>query len=107
VSEAAEGMITDPVVERLDRLTMLLELALGPQLEQARQRIRADALDAAILDAAAKEWTPAAKLRQAVATTTAKKQRAIQIHVGELVERGFLSKRGSGNYVEYRSREGI
>jgi hypothetical protein len=107
VSETAQETTTDPVVERLDRLTMLLELALGPQLEQARKRIRADTLDAAILDAAAKEWMPAAKLRQAVATATAKKQRAIQIHVGELVERGFLGKRGSGNYVEYRTREGI
>lgn len=107
MSGAAEEATIDPVVERLDRLATLLELALAPQLADARQKVRADALDAAILDAAAGDWTEAAKLRDAVEAATGKKKRAIQIHVGELIDKRFLFRRGSGNYVEYRTSEVI
>lgn len=107
MSKAAEETTIDPVVERLDRLVTLLELALAPQLAEARLTVRADGLDAAILDAAAGDWTEAAKLRDAVAAATGKKERAIQIHVGELINKRFLLRRGSGNYVEYRTSEVI
>jgi hypothetical protein len=107
MSEAASETVNNPVVQRLDRLTTLLELALAPQLEEARQKIRSDGLDAAIFDAAAGGWTPASQLRQAVAAATGRKQRAIQIHVGDLVDKGFLLKRGGGNHVEYFTSEVI
>jgi hypothetical protein len=94
----------DPLLERLDRLTAILELALAPQLAEGRAAVRADEVDAAILDAAASaDWTPAANLQNAVATKTGKKERAIQGHVGALVARGFLLKDGGGTKVRYRT----
>lgn len=40
MSKAAEETTIDPVVERLDRLVTLLELALAPQLAEARLTVR-------------------------------------------------------------------
>jgi hypothetical protein len=93
----------DPLLERLDRLTAILELALAPQLAEGRAAVRADEIDAAILDAASVDWTPAADLQKAVATKTGKKERAIQGHVGDLVDQGFLQKDGGGPKVRYRT----
>lgn len=92
-----------PLLERLDRLTRLLELALAPQIEAGRAAVRADHIDAAILDNAAGDWKPAAMLQQAVSKKTGKKTRAIQDHIGDLVERGFLQRKNAGPKTEYRA----
>jgi hypothetical protein len=92
-----------PLLERLDRLTGLLELALAPQIEAGRKAVRADQVDAAILDNAAGDWKPAAKLQQAVSKKTGKKTRAIQDHIGNLVERGFLQRKNAGSKTVYRA----
>jgi hypothetical protein len=107
MSQGLQVTTTDAIVERLERLTVLLELALRPQLEQARRQIRSDEVDAAIFDSADGAWTPAAKLQHEVAAATGKKERSIQGHVGDLVEKGFLLRRGGGKNVEYRSSEVI
>jgi hypothetical protein len=93
----------EPLLQRLDRLTAILELALAPQLAEGRAAVRADEIDAAILDAASVEWTRAGDLQKAVATKTGKKERAIQGHVGDLVDRGLLMKDGGGPKVRYRT----
>jgi hypothetical protein len=105
MNKSIETTTADPVLERLDRLTLLLELALRPQLEQARKQIRADELDAAIFAASDGDWTPAATLQRVVAAATGKKERAIQGHVGDLLKQGFLLRRGGGKTIEYRSSD--
>jgi hypothetical protein len=75
-----------PLLERLDRLTGLLELALAPQIEAGRKAVRADQ-----------------KLQQAVSKKTGKKTRAIQDHIGNLVERGFLQRKNAGSKTVYRA----
>jgi hypothetical protein len=92
-----------PLLERLDRLTGLLELALAPQIEAGRAAVRADEIDAAILDNASGAWKPAGKLQEAVAKKTGKKTRAIQDHIGDLVERGLVQKKSAGPKTEYRA----
>ena len=99
-----EGAVSEvQLLERLDRLTGLLELALAPQIAAGRAVVRADEIDAAILDNAAGAWKPAGKLQQAVAQKTGKKTRAIQDHIGDLVERGLVLKKNAGPKTEYRA----
>jgi hypothetical protein len=62
-------MAEDAVVERLDRLTAILQLAHKDALDRARASIRADKVNAAILDGA-KKWTAAGKLKAAVMKKT-------------------------------------
>jgi hypothetical protein len=91
------------LLDRVDRLTLLLELALAPQLDARRSELRADPVDAAILDAATADWQPASRLQAAVAKATGKKKRAIQEHISDLLDRGVLRSQGGGPTTEYRS----
>jgi DNA-binding transcriptional ArsR family regulator len=93
----------DALFERLDRLTEILELALSPQLDAARSKLRADSLDAAIFDATAGEWVPAGDLQRKVAAATGAKKRTLQEHLSGLVDAGYLQKDGAGPSVRYRS----
>jgi len=93
----------DPLLERIDRLTAMLELALAPQLEVARERLRTDPLDAAIFDATADGWVSAGDLQRVLTATTGAKKRTIQAHLAELVAAGHLKQRGGRRFSEYRS----
>jgi DNA-binding transcriptional ArsR family regulator len=98
VSEAGAATL-DPLLARLDRLTLLLELALAPQIEARRTELRADPIDAAIFDHTANAWVPASKLRQKVKA----KPRTLQSHLAKLIEAGLVEHRGGKRYAEYRS----
>jgi DNA-binding MarR family transcriptional regulator len=99
-----EAATTDPaLLERLDRLTQILELSLAPQLDTARAELRADEVDAAIFDCTAGGWKAAADLQREVGKATKTKTRAIQEHLSRLIERGLIQKRGSIRDAEYRS----
>jgi Fic family protein len=91
------------IVERLDRLMTLLEVALAPQLEQGREAVRKDPVDASILDLTAGKWIPTAKLQMQVEAKTETKDRTIRDHIKVLVERGFLQSQGGGRSTQYRS----
>jgi len=93
----------DPLIERLDHLTQMLELALAPQLQVARAALREDEIDAAILDAGSGKWKPAAELLREVEGATGKKKSAIHDHINRLLDRGFLKKQGGGPTTEYRT----
>jgi hypothetical protein len=93
----------DPLVARLDRIAQMLELALAPQLQAARAALREDPIDAAILDAGAREWKPAAKLLSEVEGATGKKKSVIHDHISALLQRGLLGKQGAGRTTEYRT----
>jgi hypothetical protein len=100
---AATAEQVDPLVDRLDRITQMFELALSPQLQAARAALRENAVDAAILDAGGGNWKPAARLLSEVEGATGKKKRAIHGHINALLERGFLEKQGAGRTTEYRT----
>lgn len=94
-------MTDEEVLQRLDRVIALLQMAHADAIEAAHKKIRSDKVYAAILDST-KNWTAAAKVQAAAKkkgaarSTTSKK-------VVELLERGLLEKRGGGSTIEYRS----
>jgi hypothetical protein len=92
-----------PLLDRIDHLTRVLELALAPQLEAARASLRRDPIDAAILDAAAGGWKSPGKLQQQVEKRSGKKKRTVQDRIASLTDRGFLEKQGGGPTTEYRT----
>ncbi len=95
------------LIERVERLTQVIELALAPQLETARAALRANPVDAAILDSGSNGWKPAAKLLAEVEAKTGKKKSAVHDRIATLSQRGFLEKQGGGPTTEYRSSEVI
>jgi hypothetical protein len=94
--------MTEDVIERLDRITAILQLAHGDAIARARTRIRSDKVNAAILDASAK-WVPSAKMQATVATKTKASTRTIQERIADLIAQGVLEKRGATRTTEYRA----
>lgn len=94
--------MTDEVVERLDRVIAILQLAHGEAIERARTRIRSDKVNAAILDASAK-WVASAKMQSTVATKTKAATRTIQERIADLIAQGVLEKRGATRTTEYKA----
>lgn len=95
-------MADEELLRRLDRMQATLELAFRPQLEAARKSVRADEVNAAILDATTTEWTAAGKMQKAVAAVIKTSERTVRNRLSELVEQRFLEVRGSGSSREYR-----
>lgn len=90
------------VMQRLDKIIAILQIAHKDEIDRARQAITADKVDAAILKAANKE-APAGKLIKAVAAKTKVTDRSVQIHIAELIERGLLEKSGGGTATTYKT----
>jgi prophage DNA circulation protein len=98
-------MPDDAVIERLDLMLGVLHLAHDEAIETARRRLRADPVNAAILDVATgEEWIRSADLQRRVSAVepTATK-RTIQRRVSELVARRALNERGAGKTQSYRA----
>jgi hypothetical protein len=94
--------MTEELVERLDRVIAILQLAHGDAIERARARIRSDKVNASILDASAK-WVTSAKMQTAVATKTKASTRTIQERIADLIAQGVLEKRGAASTTEYKA----
>ena len=92
----------DEVLQRLDKIAAILQIAHKDSIERARDEINADAIDAAILKAAGKP-TPGGQLATAVAKKTKRTKRSVQLHVAELLERGLLEKTGAGTATTYET----
>lgn len=101
MSETAETV--DPLLDRIDRLTEMLELALSPQLEARRSQLRANSVDATIFDATAGDWIAAAELQRRVKKATGAEKRTLQSHLSKLIAAGHVEHRGGRRYAEYRS----
>jgi hypothetical protein len=95
---------TDALLERVDRLTVILELALSPQLAAARSALREDPVSAAIFDLLGSEWIASASLQKTVAARTARTTRTVRERLGELADRGLIETQGAGRSTEYRGR---
>lgn len=89
------------IVKRLDLIQATLALAFAPQLDEARTRIRADAVSAAILDLT-DDWIASKDLQEKVAKKSGKSTRSIRDRLPELVEQRVLQARGTERRMEYR-----
>jgi hypothetical protein len=90
------------VIERLDRLAAIMQLAHRDAIERARAAIRADKVNAAILDASSK-WVGTAALQTAVMKKSGAKERTVQMRIVDLVTQGLVEKRGGGRSIEYKA----
>jgi hypothetical protein len=89
-------------VGRLDRNAALVQLAHGNAIENARASIRADKVNAAILDATAK-LTPAGSVTAEVRRKTGQSPATISRRIGTLIEQGAVEKHGAGPATQYRA----
>jgi hypothetical protein len=96
-------MTDDELLRRLDRIQTTLELAFKPQLDAAREQVRVDPVNAAILDATSeKTWTSSTVVQKAAAKASKVGERTIRTRLPELVDEHFLDVQGSERAREYR-----
>ncbi len=91
----------DEIVQRLDKVIAILQLAHGDAIEESRLKIRSDTTYRAILDAT-RQWAGAARV-QAAATKAGAARSTTSRKIAELIELGMLEKKGGGKAIEYRS----
>jgi hypothetical protein len=96
-------MSDSDVVDRLDLMLAVLQLAHHDAIERAGERIRQDPVNAAILDACADNWVAAGKLTKTVASEVGMSDRRVRDRITTLTTRRALKRRGAGPAVEYRS----
>jgi len=96
-------MADEEVLQRLDRIIAILQLANHADIEEGRERIRADDLNAAILEAASKE-TAAGKLIEAAqkAAKGSPSKPTVQRRIAALVDQGALERNGAGPATRYK-----
>lgn len=94
-------MADEEIVQRLDKVVAILQIAHADAIERTRTKIRGDKANAAILDTTA-EWTAAARV-QAAATKAGSARSTTSKKIADLIESGMLEKRGAGKSIEYRS----
>jgi hypothetical protein len=92
----------EDIIQGLDRLIAIQQLARRDVLESARAAIRTDKVNAALTDAAT-QWTGAKKLQTTVATKTKASTRTIQERIVALLAEGVLEKRHGGPKTEYKA----
>jgi Fic family protein len=95
-------MTNDDIAQRLDTIIAILQLAHRGEIDATRTEVRADKVNAAILDAT-RSWTPAGKLTNAVKTKTKQSPATVSRRINDLLGMGLLEKQGGGPATEYRS----
>jgi hypothetical protein len=97
-------MTADPdVLDRLDLMLAVLQLAHQTDIEKASVALRADDITDAILDACANEWVAAGRLTTVVVAKTKKSERSVRDRLQSLTTKRAIKRRGGGPSVEYRS----
>jgi Fic family protein len=95
-------MMNDDVARRLDTVIAILKLAHHDEIETARATIRANKVDAAILDLAV-EQKGAGELIAAVGRKTKQSPSTIKRRLAELVATGVVERSGAGSSTAYRA----
>jgi predicted HTH transcriptional regulator len=93
---------TDAIIQRLDKLIAILQLAHQDAIEEARVRILSDKVNKAVLELAA-DWTSAGDLKKAAMQKTKQSQPTVERRIAGLVAQGVLEKQGAGGNVSYKS----
>lgn len=88
--------------DKLDRIATILLLAFDEQISAARERFRADPVNAAILDATA-DWIGTTELQRVVADKASVSARTVRTRLSELREKKVLVSEGQGNQIQYKS----
>jgi hypothetical protein len=91
------------VLDRLDKVIVLLNLASRQQIEAARREVLADPISAALIDVMNDEWVGAADLRRRVAASTGQSQGPVSRRLSQLVSQGWVASSGSGGNIRYRA----
>ena len=91
------------VLERLDLMLAVLQLAHHDAIERAGEAIRQDPVNVAILAACGEDWVAAGALAKQVAAEVAMSERRVRDRIAALTTRRVLKRRGAGPAVEYRS----
>jgi DNA-binding Lrp family transcriptional regulator len=91
----------EEILKRLDLIQGTLALAFASQLDEAKTKIRADDVSAAILDLT-EDWIGTTKLQNDVAKKLSKSTRSVRNRLPELVDQRVLQTRGTGTALEYR-----
>jgi hypothetical protein len=95
------GELDEPIIHRLDLIQATLRIAFEPQLSALRDELRADDVAVAVLDHAS-DWVASAALQKTVSKATGKTTRTVLNRLPELVAKGALEVRGTGQRPEYR-----
>ena len=86
----------------LQKVAGLLQLAHGGAIESARNSIRSDKVNAAILEATTK-LTPAGRVTAEVKRKTGQSPATIARRIGTLMEQGAIEKHGAGPATQYQA----
>jgi Fic family protein len=92
----------EDLADRLDKIIAILQLAHRDEIDNARETIRSDKVNAAILDGS-RGWTPAGKLTSNVISKTSQSGATINRRINELIAMGVLEKQGGGPATQYRA----
>lgn len=95
-------MTNEDITDRLDKIIAILQLVHRGAIDDARETLRRDKVNAAILDAS-RTWAPAGKLTSSVKSKTGQSAATINRRINELIAIGVLEKQGGGPATEYRS----
>ena len=93
----------DDVIERLDRIVMLLEIGFADQIERVRTDVRADPVAAAVLDVTIDDWIASGEIKRVVCKTVKVSEKTVQRSLAALAHRGVIRIRGNPPNVSYRS----
>ena len=91
------------MIERLDRILTVLQLAFRDPIENARREIRQDEINVALLDATEDDWVGGGEVVRRVVVATKGSSRSISRRLASLVAVGAIDKRGGGAQTAYRS----
>jgi hypothetical protein len=94
--------MNEEVVDRLDKIAAILQLAFAEQLLAARARLDADPVSATALRLTG-DWTAGTELVAAIMTATGKSRAVAYARLGELRDSHVLVDRTSGRSTEYKA----
>jgi hypothetical protein len=89
------------IIVRLDRIHAILAIAFAEQVTEFGERIRADKVNAAVLDAAT-DWIGSSELQKKVAAKASTSTRTVRDRLGQLATQRVLEVRGPEARPEYR-----
>jgi len=92
----------DSVEQKLDLLVSLLRIAYREPLKAERDAILAEPVSKVIL-AESTDWIEAGKLKTAVGKKSNVSIPTVSRRLAELVERGLITREGTGGKVRYRT----
>lgn len=88
--------------EQLDRIAAILALANRTAIAAAKQEIREDELNVAILGACSSEWAAAGEIWEKVTKKSKASRSTFKRRIAELVAEGALFRQGNPPAITYR-----